>query len=297
MIYSIKRLRMLALLMGLLYLFSYACAFAQPLTITNNSDCVIIAGNTYYINRIVNETNIFFIYINNQYQELPVSQAETIDVPNRELNFNQSIRSWNKKDGYQYLLFGSFPQDNGYDEPILWRVLYMRNNRILLLSEFILNTMPFDSYTNKWTASNANAWLNGDFYNTAFKTTIERNCIIPDREAGSVILLTKSDLLNGDFGFSTSSATKDSNRRASGTFYALNHGLWTKNQCGAYYSRTTSNSTSLVMVRSTGDIGSARITRDNVGIRPAIWLDLDKATFDFGLGTKEVPFQQVVQPY
>ena len=49
------------------------------------------------------------------------------------------LHGYDKKAGYQYVAFGSFPQEaDGTVKPILWRVLSADENQAYLLSEYVL---------------------------------------------------------------------------------------------------------------------------------------------------------------
>jgi hypothetical protein len=61
---------------------------------------------------------------------------------------------------YQYVLFGSYIQKDGYYEPILWRVLYAHQCKVLLLSEYIIDTRKFDIVDNTWADSEIKAFQN-----------------------------------------------------------------------------------------------------------------------------------------
>ena len=76
------------------------------------------------------------------------------------------------------ILFGSYYQSNATTkEPIQWRVLEIDsvNHKILLLSEYVLDTKPYhisstyESVT--WLICTLRDWLNNDFMNTAFSET------------------------------------------------------------------------------------------------------------------------------
>ena len=69
--------------------------------------------------------------------------------------------------------FGHFEQDNvDFDgaEPIEWLVLERDGDRALLMSRYLLHSMPYFDGTGpvQWETCDARAWLNGDFFHTAF---------------------------------------------------------------------------------------------------------------------------------
>lgn len=223
-----------------------------------------------------------------------MSFRELITTTARDIarsNVRKQIRGWNSN-GYQYILFGAYQQKDGYPEPILWRILYVNNNQALVLSEYIIDTRRFDDSCNSWMSSEARAWLNGDFLNNAFTAT-QRAAIIENKDPGSVFLLTQRDYVNPAYGFSK---VDNQARRAQGSFYAINHNLWQSDEeYSSYFTRTSNYKDTVWQVRSTGAFGAAKANRSNVGIRPAMWIDLLKTNFDFGEGTTTIPFQCVFQ--
>lgn len=77
-----------------------------------------------------------------------------------------------------HVFFGHYEQDNDLNnglEPIEWRVLEVKGDKMLLLSEYVLDAVPFntDVEGNNWSTSSLRGWLNKDFIEAAF-TTEER---------------------------------------------------------------------------------------------------------------------------
>lgn len=167
------------------------------------------------------------------------------------------------------LSFGRYMQEVP-DEAIQWRVLYVHENTAVLLSERILECMPFDQESNHWVGSDLCIWLNSWFLNSSFGYE-ERWRIMPDEGGLYVRIPTRADMTNPAYGFSADPDDKDDRRIAAGSPTAIANGLWTsKKGFSTYYLRSTPNSTNLDQVRVTGSIGIARIDRDNVGVRPMI---------------------------
>ncbi|MBE5779255.1 MAG: hypothetical protein E7331_07980 [Clostridiales bacterium] len=165
--------------------------------------------------------------------------------------------------------FGRYMQEMP-DQDIQWRVLYVHGDTAVLLSDRILECMPFDQEDNRWVGSDLCIWLNGWFLNSSFGYE-ERWRILPDESGLYVRIPTRGDMTNPAYGFSANPDAKDDRRIAAGSPTAINNGLWTsKLGNSTYYLRSTPNSTNLDQVRVTGSIGIARIDRDNVGVRPMI---------------------------
>ena len=86
-----------------------------------------------------------------------------------------------------HVFFGHYEQDNDLNngpEPIEWRVLEVKGNEMLLLSEYILDAQPFNEEKagNLWESSSLRTWLNRDFIDNAFSN-----------EGVAAIQLTKVD--------------------------------------------------------------------------------------------------------
>lgn len=71
----------------------------------------------------------------------------------------------------QILQFGKyFHSDLVYLEPIDWIVLDVVSDKVLIISKFALDLIPYtiEGEQVTWESSNLRKWLNDDFYNTAF---------------------------------------------------------------------------------------------------------------------------------
>ncbi len=206
----------------------------------------------------------------------------------------KKLCGWNAQAGYTYLEFGLFVQEEGV-EPLHWRVLTVRDGKALLLTEKILDSRFFGWSSNEWEGSELQWWLNENFVAQAFSQE-EAKLLAPGDAAGRVQIPMREDMLNPEYGFQTSGGKKDAQRRAQGTKHAIGQGLWVSDTGdGAYYTRTKGSGKdvpTLVTVRSSGDLGAASIERDNVGVRPMLWLDLNAAGEYVleGEGTQEAPY-------
>ena len=217
-----------------------------------------------------------------------------------------ALRGYDKKAGYVYLTLGTFPQTaEGERLPILWRVLSVEGDRALILSEYILEARRIHSdykeYANKptnkskpgfngdFTKTEMSLYLNGDF--TANFTISEIGQIAPDETLGLFFLLSGDDLKNAKFGF-----TSNESRKAWGTEYALNNGLFkymaNRGSHSPYWTRTqsTSNTQGARCIKSKGEIGYINVITEDEGMRPACCLDLTKVEILSGTGTKDDPY-------
>lgn len=192
-------------------------------------------------------------------------------------------------------------QNNGYTpnkiyyfkyEPLKWRVLDPSAGLVLcesiIDSQAYSNTVycygrdPYDEYNAYWNdaehthyandyaTSSIRAWLNDDFYNTAFSSSQKASILTSelDNRAYStsyseydsettydkVFLLSDSEMQNTAYGFPANS-DPSSARRAKGTDYAKCQGLWVD----------SSNKCSDQRLRSAGDDSESTCNIDNNG--------------------------------
>ena len=172
--------------------------------------------------------------------------------------------------GYTSSTSNSNQDDNGYYtgnvyyfkyEPLKWRVLDASTG--LVVCDSAIDSQPYNNYilsadsnywgdSNKmhyasnWEYSSLRAWLNNDFYNTAFskmqqdriKELTRENKSTYDSKYDSnptldkVTLLSYNDVLNKNYGFSPSYNTNDTARQRKGTDYAKCQGLYVSSSYG-----------------------------------------------------------------
>lgn len=223
-----------------------------------------------------------------------------------------TLRGYDKKQGYVYLTLGTFPQTaEGGVEPILWRVLQVEDGRAYILSEYVLEARrihgDYNEYANKpnakknpgfdgdFTQTEMAQYLNGDF--TAHFTSAELALLSPDETLGMFTLLSSDELKDKNLGFS-----KDNDRKAWGTEYAKANGLFvygsSRGNHSPYWSRTQSstNRQGARCIKSKGELGYINVITLDEGMRPACWLDMAKVVIASGEGTMENPFVLLTEP-
>ena len=184
--------------------------------------------------------------------------------------------------------FGVYEQDNDLKngpEPLQWKVLKKTGKRVLLFSEKIIDARAFhDTYgPTRWRVSNMRTWLNGDFMQTAF-TEAEQKLIpqveLPDSgndyygvdpgvETVDRVFLLSADEMNAYF-------RTDPSRKAQPTEYAKARGF-SRNPDGWWWLRNPGEDASHAsLVYKSGNIYllGERVTRDYIGVRPALWVEL-----------------------
>lgn len=83
--------------------------------------------------------------------------------------------------------FGSYPQSDtsgSKKEPIDWLVLEKQDDKVLLLSKYIIDCKPFNEEYEEvtWETCTLRNWLNNVFYNNAFNSDEQKNILITEIE-------------------------------------------------------------------------------------------------------------------
>ena len=250
----------------------------------------------------------------------------------RAVKINQYRPSWT---GDTSLALHSYQDDNGYYtgnvyyfkyEPLKWRVLDAVTG--LVVCDSIIDSQAYNNYilhsgseywgdsgktyyASNWEYSSLRAWLNNEFYNTAFsemqqdriKEVTRENKSIWDSKYDSnptsdkITLLSYDDIENTSYGFSSSSETYDTARQRKGTDYAKCQGLYVYNDSGSSY-----NGNSWWRLRSPGYSDGARdvcyegcmkyyykLCNTFMGVLPALNLSVSSSVSD-GTGSNDSVF-------
>ena len=129
-----------------------------------------------------------------------------------------------------------------------------------------------------------------------YYTAAELALLSPDETLGMFTLLSSDELKDKSLGF-----IKDNDRKAWGTEYATNNGLFvyssSRGNHSPYWSRTqsTSNRQGARCIKSKGELGYINVITLDEGMRPACWLDMAKVVIASGEGTKENPYVLVTE--
>lgn len=118
----------------------------------------------------------------------------------RKQEEEEQMKAYSMAETGSVIHFGSCQIDGiSGDDPIAWRVVYRDGNRLLLVSEYVLNVIPFfDGETGEgtWNDSFLKQWLNRNFYAISFNDA-EKQLIRPmcTDSSGAMVLQggTKSD--------------------------------------------------------------------------------------------------------
>ena len=219
------------------------------------------------------------------------------------------LRGYDKKEGYVYVTLGTFPQTaEGEEKPVVWRVLETEDSRAYLLSEYVLLAHrmhgDYTEYANKPTAKK-NPGFDGDFAQTelslymnsefaAHFTAGELALLTPHETMGLFFLVTADDLKDKSLGFGTNES-----RKAWATDYAKENGLFVYGSKYGKHSpywtcdQSSSDARHARCTKDQGELGRINVITEDLGMRPACYLDLTKAVIASGDGTLENPFALV----
>ena len=169
-------------------------------------------------------------------------------------------------------------------EPIRWRILSTKLSTdkeiVLILCDSIIEYMPYDvGQYSYYPGSDIRAWLNATFYETAFSqlqqeiilTTTVFNGVAGDTE-DKIFLPSCSEVTNSDYGFSTNEYENDTARQMKSSKYSSIKGAggdwwlrWAPFSGGTYERN----------VSSSGSVREEHYVFYNLGVVPAMWIDLN----------------------
>ena len=242
--------------------------------------------------------------LNNLYIEHKFDKDDFIkQINNKKIVYDYDSKS--TVNDFDTVKFGYYYKNSISDlQPIEWIVLDKYKGKALLLSKYIIDHKIFDDENNNdrdkysWDENNIRKWLNGVFYNTAFNEDEKK--IIVETELNTkneyktfeyINIKTNDNVFLLDIEevkkYYNYSVLDSGNNKliASGTKYADYSGgyeLSIKNEKGEddkegnspYWLRSYLNSY-VQYVDVTGFVAHRPPTMPFIGIRPAIWVDID----------------------
>ena len=168
---------------------------------------------------------------------------------------------------------GKFLQDAGSTQPetVEWMILCVDDNKVLLTTRYILTAWPFSS--DGYMDSAVRTWLNDSFLRACFDGILLRS-LIPQEDLGGdrVFLLSKQEsedyMANGPW---------VNKNRAAAKYYARKSGVKVRgeNNTGSYWLRDAADPGMAWTVSTDGSYVQVPVDDLTIGVRPAVWLDLD----------------------
>ncbi len=183
------------------------------------------------------------------------------------------------------IYFGWYPQDSADEndlQPIKWRVLAVKDEKALLLSDRSLmaafyNMGLFDKPS--WGSSNAR-FEAVQFFNKAFSKEEQEMIILSDELLGEIFILSLEQVCNPEYGFCAEPEIQSDTRKTTATEYALSK---EGNVTDRWWLITRGEGTKEMFVSGAGNVAltGAYLMNDAIGaerkyyvVRPAMWLDL-----------------------
>lgn len=178
-------------------------------------------------------------------------------------------------------------------EPIRWRILEEIDGKAFILCDVIIDNHCFDDSSNNYKNSDIRAWLNGQFYNTAFtelqqdiiRTTTVDNSVEDEGynhnlnpcedTRDKIYLLSPNEVVNGDYGLGayTDRDTLTSDYcRAKGVYMCTCTDYYGN---GYWWLRTPYYCPNLAhYVYYDGSVGFCYVNGAYYGVVPALWITL-----------------------
>ena len=219
------------------------------------------------------------------------------------------LRGYSRASKYQYVTLGQYPYTaEGDIAPVLWRVLDVRDGKMLLLTEYVIDTSQIifeddpkiienHSYPhiNSFAESDLMPELNTTYMDRLFGDDPIRDAMIPEGEIGKLFILSQEQFLNTDYGFTNSGGGTHADRQAVGTPYAVKQrGLYVEptNRKSTYWVSTPRgiDGYKMLLVGYDGHISAGAYTRVNVGLRLSVRLELGLVDVTGGSGDLDDPF-------
>ena len=200
--------------------------------------------------------------------------------------------------------FGQYPQGaNGEVQPLMWRVLAVENGRALLITDKLIDAMPYNKENSKvtWETCTLRKWMNSDLISKAFNSSEQAQiATVTNRNPDNPEYGTKGGNATQDriFTLSIDEAKKyfrdDDDRMAAVTEYATKQGAYicddktakkygwknslpTGEKTGRWWLRSpgySSNGAAYVYFNGLVSRGGYDVNYSKVAVRPAFWLNL-----------------------
>ena len=177
---------------------------------------------------------------------------------------------------------GTYEQDgdssNG-KEDILWYVLDKKEGRLLLISKFSLDVQPYNEFDGDitWEASTLRKWLNNGFINTAFSEAEKANIpAVPVSTERNPVYDTEAGLDTEDCVFLLSA--EEVSRYFSNHSDRVCHQAGTTREIRWWLRNPGQSQLTASLVDGSGavDAAGAEAARNDIGVRPALWVSLPK---------------------
>lgn len=255
---------------------------------------IYLCGDSFSIP--LSKKGIHYIGVNSP--EAVISSKQKVDFEERGIRFQNikfdklymdiiSVNNAESKEKESFLIqngysevgdivkFGAYWIESGQvKDDIEWIILKKKGSRVLLITRFCLEAMPFHSSSSNWESSDVHCWLNGEFRRIAFDDLEQKKI------DGDIFLLSEKE--------ADSLFTSDKERSAKPTKWAVEKGVFVDYRFDgntSWWLRTPYGIKKICYVTSFGIAGNCTEVRadgliitpkvEGVGaVRPAMWIDL-----------------------
>ena len=187
-------------------------------------------------------------------------------------------------------------------EPISWTILEEKDGKALVLCDTVIEMLAFDeSNSNNYAESTIRAWLNETFINAAFGelakaviATIEVDNsnastgyvnarFTCDNTFDKIFLLSRAELKNTLYGFTTDGTVEDANRKKQASEYAIarlnggyvaTSGAWWWMRTGAPHASDTTRADLVHNIKINGTINNTSANSTTGGVVPVMWINV-----------------------
>ena len=223
----------------------------------------------------------------------------------------------NRKD----IIMGNDPYSSGVeteDEPVLWRILSLEDGTLLMLTEYVIELQQVafindpekvDSkkyeknlpFLEDYSVTDLCRWMNTDMFNRLFGTDPIVNAMLAEGENGKngrLFCMTDVQFCKSSYGWRANKKPTGV-RVAAPTPYTLNRRIFRdgkkksinyKEGGSPYWCSTKTANYRFQIVGYDGHLSYGVYTRRDVGVRPAVTVDLSACRIQGGDGTKSNPY-------
>nr|WP_269141877.1 DUF6273 domain-containing protein [Lientehia hominis] len=189
-----------------------------------------------------------------------------------------------------HVRFGHYEQDNDLNngpEIIEWRILDRDQDKILVVSEYVLDFKQMDSAFREveyWGDSSLRSWLNQDFINISFVDD-EKEMISPVSVKNQVyknhVTVGGGNTVDKVFLLSIEEAEKyfltNEERISRATAYTNEQGMYSYSDSSCLWWLRSPNNIGYAYVSADGSINEGGINCwSDSGVRPALWIDVNQ---------------------
>ena len=217
------------------------------------------------------------------------SKLEKEKIYNNDLKVEPNIEKEKQYNIGESIWFGTYPQEaDGTKKPIEWIILETKENRMLLLSKYILDTRKYHEKKKgvTWEESDIRQWLNNEFYMNAFNSVEQKaiwESITKTNNNFKYGTNGGNDTADKVFLLSVEDAIKrfpnDEGRKAKATEYAqkvrgVYTAWWWLRSPGKYGYRAAE-----IFDSGWIDASGESVNSKSKGVRPAIWVQKNSIKF------------------